>query len=271
MKPFILLLLALSLASHAKEVKLEHEGLTLNADLEGAEENRLPQRMFLILHGTLGHKNMEIIQGLQQQLADNGKASLAPNLSLTQDDRHGFYDCATPHFHRHDDAVAELQVWADWLKDRGVQKLDLIGHSRGGNQVLLFALRQQGLQIASVTSVAPMVFQVRHSRQELEGLEKPTSLKAVRRFLHCNDTRVSRRSLESYWFDENQHTPALWQQYPGRYLLITGSEDRLTQALAPFMHTLPAGAVHLDVDGADHFFRDLYLDEVVEFILEHHE
>ncbi len=268
MKHLILFLLLPFLSAQAVEVQLPYQGLTLNADLEGAEPEKLPQRMYLVLHGTLGHKNMEIIQGLQDGLAENGLASLAPNLSLSLDNRQGFYDCATPHYHRHEDAVAELQAWADWLAKKGVRELDLIGHSRGGNQVLLFALRAQGPKIASVTSIAPMTFQPRQNRDILQGLAGPRSLKILPRFLHCRETQVSRQSLESYGFNPDQHTPTLWKAYSGAYRLVLGSEDKLSLKLKPELNTLPAGARWVELDGADHFFRDLYLDDVLDFLLE---
>ncbi len=267
----LLLLLFILPPAQAEEVRIPFGALTLNADLEGVS-GAFPERMYLILHGTLAHKDMEIIQGLQEQLADQGKASLAPNLSLQLNDRHGFYDCATVHRHRHDDAVAELAAWARWLAGKGVKQLDLVGHSRGGNQVLLFARHKasaSGLAaIASVTSIAPMVFRARPDKGVLQELENDESTRKLERFLHCSDTPVSRRSLESYWFDPAQHTPALWQGYQGAYGLVTGSEDPLTDKLAPSLKTLPAGSRHLSVEGADHFFRDLYLDEVVEWLLE---
>ncbi len=267
---FWLLLLPL-FTVQAVEVRLPHEGLRLNADLEGAKPDQLPERLYLILHGTLGHKNMEIIQGLQDGLAENGLASLAPNLSLNIDDRHGFYDCASPHYHRHEDAVDELQAWADWLAGKGVKQIDLIGHSRGGNQVLLFALHARGPKVASVTSIAPMTFKPRHDRNALEELAGPRSLKPLPRFLHCRDTQVSRQTLESYWFNPDQHTPSLWPRYTGPYRLILGSEDSLSLKLKPALNNLPASAHWIELDGADHFFRDLYLDDVVDFLLENRE
>lgn len=271
MKQLIFLLLLPFFSVQAAEVLLNDQGLTLNADLEGASPEKLPARMYLVLHGTLGHKNMEIIQGLQAGLAENGLASLAPNLSLNINDRHGFYDCATPHYHRHEDAVAELQAWADWLAQRGVRELDLIGHSRGGNQVLLFALHARGPKIASVTSIAPMSFKAPMNKNVLQGLAGPRSLKIVPRFLHCRDTQVSRQSLESYGFNPDQHTPALWRGYKGAYRLVLGSEDPLSLKLKPELNSLPAGARWIELDGADHFFRDLYLDDVLDFLLENRE
>ena len=49
------------------------------------------------------------------------------------------YDCATPHTHRHADAVEEIGAWLGWLQSQGVAKVALLGHSRGGNQTARFA------------------------------------------------------------------------------------------------------------------------------------
>ena len=48
--------------SEAKEVKIKHGDLTLNANLNLAPGKSLADGIVLMLHGTLAHKDMELIQ-----------------------------------------------------------------------------------------------------------------------------------------------------------------------------------------------------------------
>ena len=131
----------------ADEVKLQHDGMTLNASLVTSADSWPAGPVVLMTHGTLAHRGMEIMAGLQDMLSERGISSLAINLSLGLDDRSAaMYDCATPHSHRHTDAVAEIGAWLEWLKGQGVKKIALLGHSRGGNQTARFPDRAADLE-----------------------------------------------------------------------------------------------------------------------------
>lgn len=141
-------------SANADEIKLEHAGLTLNANLSPAQDDWQSGTVFLITHGTLAHNGMEIIATLQGLLADQGITSLAPTLSLGLDDRHGMYDCAVPHTHKHTDALDEIGVWLGWLKQQGVKQVVLVGHSRGGNQTAWFAAERMDPAVKGVLLIA---------------------------------------------------------------------------------------------------------------------
>jgi hypothetical protein len=103
----------------AEEVKIPHDGLTLNADLTRASGKTLADGVVLIVHGTLAHNRMETIRNLSDVLVDRGLSTLAINLSLGLDDRHGMYDCKFAHRHRYLDSGREIGAWLNWLKTRG--------------------------------------------------------------------------------------------------------------------------------------------------------
>ena len=109
-----LMVLALTVTGQAgaEEVQLKENNMTLNANLEKAD-NWPAGPVILITHGTLSHNGSEIIASLQELLGENGISSLAINLGLGIDDRHGSYDCQKPHRHRHEDAIAEIGQWLD--------------------------------------------------------------------------------------------------------------------------------------------------------------
>ena len=96
------LLFAAAVPVVAEEVTQQFNGLTLNANLELADGRTLEDGVVLILHGTMGHNRMEIIEASQRALLENGQNSLAINLSLGVDNRHGFFDCERPHRHLQD-------------------------------------------------------------------------------------------------------------------------------------------------------------------------
>ena len=107
----------------AKEVKINHGGLTLNADLELAGGKTLADGVVLMTHSLLAYKGMEIMTALKGLLAEGGLNTLAINLSLDLDDRHGMVDCPTPHRHRDadDTTTAGRRVWNHaeaWIKVR---------------------------------------------------------------------------------------------------------------------------------------------------------
>ena len=232
--------------AHAEEVKLEHKGLTLNANLEKADANWPAGPVVLMVHGTLAHNGMEIITTLQGLFADRGVSSLAINLSLGLDDRHGMYDCKTPHTHKHTDALDEIGAWLGWLKGEGAERVVLLGHSRGGNQVAWFAAERDD----------PLVSEGREaSFMEQVG------------FIYCEDAKATAEAFVSYHgSDSRMDTPALLPKINKPVLVFVGSADEVVVGLKEAMTPLAeSGAVALEViDGADHFFRDLYAEDVVD-------
>lgn len=275
--------LALSSTTSAEEVTLEHNGLTLNANLQLVEEQPLSGRVAMITHGTLAHNGMEIIATLQELLADEEIPSLAINLSLGLDNRHGMYDCAVPHDHKHTDAVDEINRWHQWLKDQGAAEVITIGHSRGGNQVAWYNQDHSGQSLAQVL-IAPATwseagaaenYQNRYQQPLQPLLEQAQSLspdKALKNtgFIYCQDSTVNAGSFANYYTpDQRFNTPTLLQQTSLPTLVLIGSEDNTVANLPEAMAEVSTAAVQsVTIDGADHYFRDLYADEMIEHIVE---
>lgn len=282
-------MLWMSGAVQAEEVTIRHNGLTLVGELRSPEGASLASGpLVLLTHGTLAHGGMEIMQALQTGLFDQGIASLAINLSFGLDNRRGMYDCEVPHTHRHTDAMGEIGAWLAWAKAQGAKEVVLLGHSRGGNQTAWFAAENDDAAVKQVVLVAPATW----SRDEMhEGYRKSygKELKPVyerarklvdgRRgqdvlegvdFLYCPGAKVTAASFTNYYGDEpRMDTPGLLNKINERVLVIAGSEDTVVSGLIPKTQPLAdSGKVELVViDGADHFFRDLYADEVVDAIV----
>ncbi len=287
----ILLLACFALGSPAiaEEVKTTHGKLTLNANLEtsGSWPNG---PVVLLTHGTLAHRGMEIISGLQAMLSEREISSLAINLSLGMDDRPAaMYDCPTPHTHKHTDAVDEIGTWVGWLKQQGAGRVVLLGHSRGGNQVARYAAGEPDSVVKDVILVAPQTWEapevVKDYAKRYQAPLQPLVAKANALvssgkgdelmgpigFIYCEDTQASAAAVLSYYApDRDMDTPQLLSRISVPVMVIAGSEDKVVAALIRKTEPLADGEkIELMViDGADHFFRDLYAEEVADVLSE---
>lgn len=287
----VLLLVSLlfSPALWAQSITLEHNDLTLNGELKTSDENWQQGPVFLLVHGTLAHNQMEIMATLQEILQERGYSSLAITLSLGQSNRTGMYDCAKPHTHTMEDAVREIRQWLGWLKVQGAQSVVVLGHSRGGNQVARFAAAHDEPLVKDVILMAPMTweqgknlkdYKKRYGRRLEPLLETATELVKKGRgdkmmkpvdFLYCEQTAATAASLVSYYrASVEQDTPSLLSRIHKPTLLIAGSEDDVVEGLAAKVEAKAPGAnVQLvEIEGAGHFFRDLYAEEAVDAIEE---
>ncbi|MBI5181293.1 MAG: alpha/beta fold hydrolase [Nitrospirae bacterium] len=281
-------LFLLSGITHAEEVTLPYKGITLNATLELSQKKPITDGVILIVHGTLGHKGMEITSALQNLLKDNGLNTLAINLSYNINNRSGMYDCQRTHTHKHTDALSEIGVWIDWLKKRGVKEIFLIGHSRGGNHAAWFASQNNDPAIKSVILVAPMTwdekavsksYKERYKKDLQPLLEKAQKLIKSGKgdavlthtdFLYCEDTSVTAEAFVSYYApDKKMDTPFLIPQIKRPVFLAIAKNDTIIPDLIEKASALSNNkTVHIKVfEMADHFFRDLNAEELADEIV----
>lgn len=274
---------------YAEEIQIKHDGLTLNANLKKADGNWPAGPVILMTHGTLAHGNMEIMAGLQTMFKERGFSSLSINLSLGMDNRHGMYDCKQPHKHLHTDAVTEVGLWHDWLKKQNVKKVALLGHSRGGNQTARYAAQTQDASIVNVYLVAPQVltneyqqedYKKRYKKELAPLLEKAKSMVSNGQgkemmsnidFIYCADTQATAEAFVSY----NQEDPKmdstnLYAEINYPMTVFAGSEDKTVKNLIPKSESKVDGVKSklVVIEGADHFFRDLYSEDIADTIAE---
>lgn len=284
---FALVLIALP-SLGGERVTLDYRSLRLNAILE-----KSPQwpggPTLLITHGTLSHNRSEIIETLQLLFLEYDISSLAINLGLEIDDRQGPFDCSGPHRHRHEDAISEMNAWLDWLEGQGVSQVFPLGHSRGGNQTAWFATHSSSELIRGVILVAPQLWSqsgsaaayqrnydtplpplISTAAAQVEGGTGEQLLRNID-FLYCPDTAVSAASFLSYYgADERKNTPGVLKGYPEPVLVFIGSDDTTVPGLLEAFEPLAANPALeiIVIDGADHFFRDLYAEDLVEHAAE---
>ncbi|MES9878056.1 MAG: alpha/beta hydrolase [Candidatus Sedimenticola sp. PURPLELP] len=287
-------LLALGLAlggtTLAEEVKLPHGGITLNANLEKTGDNWHSGPVVLMTHGTLAHSRMEIMAGLQEMLLDRGVSSLSINLSLGLDDREAaMYPCETPHRHKYNDAEEEVGAWMAWLKGQGAGNVSLLGHSRGGNQTARFAAANDASPVETVFLLAPSLrnqgygetdYKRRYGKELMPIMEKAREMVAAGKgdemlqkvdFIYCKEASATAAAfISNYEPEANGDTPTLISRIKSPVMVIVGSEDKVVSGLVEKIEPIADGErVQLViVEGAGHFFLDLYSEDVADTIAE---
>ncbi len=171
------------------------------------------------------------------------------------------------------------------MKGQGAERIALMGHSRGGNQTAWFAAERDDPSIRAILLLAPGTSQYeaaatgyeRRFDRDLGALLEearslpPDSLMEQIPFLQerCSEALVSAGSFISYYANEpRRDTPSLLPRIEKPVLVIAGSEDSVVPGLegrvAPYLNDNVRFAM---VDGADHFFLDLYMEDVADAVV----
>ncbi|HIF10615.1 MAG TPA: alpha/beta fold hydrolase, partial [Sneathiellales bacterium] len=283
---FALFMAVLALPVQAKEVKVPYGSLTLNANLNIADGKALSSGVVLMLHGTLAHKDMEIMRALQDLLLERGLSNLAFNQSYAQNDRHGMNDCAGPHRHFDSNAVQEIARWVAWLKKKGAGPITVLGHSRGGNQMALYVAGSPDPGVKLAVLVAPGTWQpgkeargyMKRYKKDLSALlAKAEALVKDGRgdtlmddvgFVYCPETKVAAATFVDYYrSNPDRDTPSVIDRAKVPVLVVVASDDRVNPKIATKMKSHTGPNVRLVViEDAGHFFRDLVADELADII-----
>jgi len=271
--------------AHANEVTLPYKGLTLNANLDLATGKTPADGMILITHAGLAHRGMEVITSLQSLFKERGYSTLAINLSLGLDNRHGMYDCKVTHRHHYIDAADEIGAWMEWLKKQDVKSVTLLGHSRGGAETALYAAEVDNPLVKTVVLLAPDTRETNDATAYQQRYHKPLApvLGAAQKlvkagkggtvlehtdFLYCPDTSVTAETFVSYYGpDPRLDTAYLIPKIRKPMLVVLAGNDEVLVNNKKFKPLATGTRIQIKViDGAGHFFRDLYADDAVDAI-----
>ncbi len=217
---------------------------------------------------------MDTIAGLQEMFADYGADSLAITLSLGQDARRGQRGCDGTHDHMHSNAVGEIAAWTGWLRERGVERIALMGHSRGGNQVVRAALERELPGVDALVLLAPMTAAEGPDAAARERVARardmaPDAVLSGVPFLYCEAADVTAATYVDYLAEDPlDDTPALLDRLDRPVLVVAGSADEVVPDVAARVEPMTGPDLRLHVVlGSDHFFRDLFADEVADVAL----
>ena len=269
----------------AEEVTVKQGDMTLRGELTLAEGKTAKDGVILMQHGTLAHNKMEIMQSLSELLKEKGYNTLNVNLSYAVDKRPSeMLDCTIEHKHKHEDAVAELDTWMNWLKEQGASKVTILGHSRGGNQVTWYAAEKDSALLEKVVAIAPATWDAANSAKEYEERNKKPladimaeaqklvdagkgdTVMELPGFVYCEKAKATAAAVLGYYKDdERKNTPTLLPKIKKPMLIVMGSADEVVADLPAKLESVKQDNLTVEtVDGADHFFMDLYADELAD-------
>lgn len=254
----------------AGPVQLKPSLLRLNANLELPPGKKVADGVALILHGTQSHDRQETIAALQENLKKRGIGSLAITLSLGIDDRRGPRDCQVLHDYALAGARREVALWMAWLRAEGAQAIDLIGFSRGGAQIA--ALAPNLTPVKHVVLMAPAFATAAEQAEAyqrtfghplgpaLDEARKQPLQKFTVDFLLCRQAPV----LGATFLDAYQELlPQLAAETGHPTLVVVAGKDEVVPDLAT---RLPSQVHRVVIEGAGHFFPDLYGEDAADAI-----
>jgi alpha/beta superfamily hydrolase len=293
----ITFLVLFSIYGVAEPVQIKYNSITLNGFYSTQSEKS--KSIAIILHGTRGHQNLELMTSLRDSLLNNGIDSLTINLSYGINNRvNDFLSCDIEHEHKQSNSQHEIKLWHEYIKKMGYKKIYLMGHSRGGLDIMNFyeSLDSQYQEsIDSILLLAPIseTWESSVSRYKenyninINDLVNQKSKKLKINFLGCEGATVYSDSFLDYYLisgDSNVFSSETTRfasrslnlhlfNTSGKVYVITASED----TIVPNTYGIVKNIITKDkeknielyqVDGADHFFRDFYFDDLIEIIVE---
>lgn len=280
------------LPASAEPVRIVHDGRGLDGELALAPGKKIEDGVLIMVHGTLAHNRMEIMRALQETLGDRNISTLAVSLSLGLPDRREMYDCATPHRHGNAQAAGEIAAWVEWASGQGTETVGILGHSRGGTQVAYYAARA-GEKLPAVVEkiilVAPTTFDRARAAREYAArfnaefapvLARAEALVAAGKgseimpdtgFMYCPQTRVAAATFADYHAaDGRNDAPSLIGGIWRPVLVAIAGGDEVVPDLPQKLETAakPGKYRAVAVDDADHFFQDLFGEDLADAIAE---
>lgn len=277
-----------SAVADEREVTLKHQGLTLLGTVSTPAKARDDKAWIVLVHGTLAHKDMNIIKQLTAALGDKGFNTLAVSLSLGVDNRKGMYNCEVPHRHRFGDAGGEIAAWLAYLRGEGAGNIWLLGHSRGGAQVA-YALANDKIDVRGAILMAPATDAVaaaaaawrkQYGAAADKAIEaaraeggKSDKLIAVPGLLSCQGGQASAQSILSYYDEAPAHeTQTSLTKVSLPVLMIAAAKDEVVRDVAEKVGKVAAAQPNIKVEtvaDADHMFQDLFADSAVDLITDY--
>jgi len=256
------------------------ENLVINANhYTNSGDN---ETVAISIHGTRGFKTMEVISVLSDNLLDLNIDTIAPNISYGVNDRvNDFLSCDMKHLHNQYANIDEIIKWFLFAVEKDYKNIILIGHSRGGQDIfqaykkILKLYPGESKKISTIILLAPLADntdEINNSLQKSHGitikefLSKDENAFAKINFLNCRNATVKISSFLSYYnLPRHEQLIPMLKDIDIDTYVFTASEDTFVPKTHSKVSYIRNDNIKLvQIDGADHFFRDLFLDDVIE-------
>lgn len=190
----------------------------------------------VLLHGFLQTHEFPTIHRLMEGIADTGRTTLAPSLTLGVTHRKQSLACEAIHSHALADDLRELDAWIAWLKARHSGPVVLLGHSFGSVELLAYLSERPDPAIRKFVGVSIVEGRLELTEQELDQLIQETRKQAksgspttvTRPFSFCRNYLATPAGLLSYleWTPKRIIQASQRLAIPGVYIM-GGRDDRL--------------------------------------------
>lgn len=152
------------------------DGLRLDGAYAAPDGSAPPTAAFLCVHGTGGHfYGSAVFEGLVERWRRRGVATLRINtrghdaVSFAATAQGGRRQGAA--YERLSDATLDLDAWANWLRERGIERIGLVGHSSGAVKAIWALANQPIPGVDRLIAVSPPRLSHDHFRQSEKGKE----------------------------------------------------------------------------------------------------
>ena len=229
----------------------------------------------LVLHGFLQTRSFSTVARLTDALTDAGYTTLTPTLSLGIHRRVQSLACEAIHTHRMESDVAEIAMWVDWLVAQGHREVMLVGHSTGSVTELAYLAGEPNpaVQRAVLVSLVPFgearlnyetEAMAQRARQALaEGRDSLDSFGLA----YCREYPARPSAFLSYYDWSNARITRALGKVGTPLVVIVGTNDQ--RMTATWFQALDAsGADVVRIEGANHFFDDMYEFDLLDATLE---
>tara|TARA_B100000945_G_C20305682_1_gene560234 strand:+ start:52 stop:936 length:885 start_codon:yes stop_codon:yes gene_type:complete len=262
------------------DITYSGKNLKINADYH--THTRTHNTVAIAIHGTRGFKTMEVISVLSDNLLDLKIDTIAPNISYGINNRQNeFLSCDIEHLHNRYSNIDEIVRWFLFALEKDYQEIILIGHSRGGQDVMhayrkiLEDYPNESKKISSIVLLAPLTDNMNDISNHIKKSSNMTISEVLNKdknaviqidFMNCANVNVKVSSFLSYYnLSSHEEMTHILKNVAINTYIFSASEDEF----APKTHSKISGINNtyvklMKIDGSDHFFRDLYLDEVIE-------
>ncbi|NPA71554.1 MAG: alpha/beta hydrolase [Gammaproteobacteria bacterium] len=257
-------------------LNVPHSNLKADAEYVAGDADK---SAVLILHGFLTTNRFHTVISMARALQDEGYTTLAPTLTLNISKRQKAIKCNAIHTHSLEDDIIEIKAWIKWLHNKGYQKVTLLGHSSGSQELLATLLTDtEDLNINGAIFTSLFYLngeELGISKQDIESATQAVSKGLTRpskySFLFCKNNYYSTpNSFLSYLKLDRQYVTEALDKLTIPSYTIMGSADQRYQSVGQnWLEVLEKSKTHLImVEGANHFFSSEHEFDLQDHIID---